>query len=38
MYCGMAPEGYLNKKDDATIIADPERFDLIRKMRDMMLS
>jgi len=38
MYCGMAPEWYLNKSDDATIIPDPERFDLIRKMRDLMLT
>jgi len=38
MYCGMAPEWYLNSKEDATIIVDPERFDLIRKMWEMMLS
>ncbi|MBP6944784.1 recombinase family protein [Patescibacteria group bacterium] len=35
---GSAPLGYLNKLDDHTVIPDPERFDLIRKMWDMALS
>ena len=38
MYCGMAPEGYLNNKEDASIIPDPERFELIRKIWDLMLT
>lgn len=33
-----APLGYLNKKDDKTIIKDPIRFPLVRKMWDMMLT
>jgi site-specific DNA recombinase len=35
---GCAPLGYLNKIDDHTIIQDPERFGLVRKMWDMALS
>lgn len=35
---GSAPFGYINKLDDHTIIPDPERFPLIRKMWDMLLS
>ena len=39
---GVAPVGYLNDKTrdpgDRTIIKDPERFDLIRKMWDLMLT
>ena len=35
---GVPPPGYLNDKEDKTIIADPERFDLIRKMMDLMLT
>ncbi len=35
---GMAPIGYLNKLDDHTIIPDPERFDLMRKAWDLMLT
>lgn len=38
IFCWMAPEWYLNKKDDKTIIIDSERFDMIRKMWDMMLT
>jgi site-specific DNA recombinase len=30
--------GYLNDKDTGTIIPDPDRFDLIRQMWDLMLS
>ena len=33
-----APLGYLNDKLEHTIIEDPERFHLIRKMWDMMLT
>lgn len=35
---GMAPLGYLNEKIDHTIINDPERFNLVRKMWDLMLT
>ena len=35
---GCAPLGYLNKLDDHTIVPDPERFPLVRKMWDMALS
>lgn len=33
-----APLGYLNDKENKTIIRDPERFDLVRKMFDFMLT
>ena len=33
----MAPIGYLNKLDDNTIIPDPERFHLVRKLWDIVL-
>lgn len=36
-YPGVAPIGYINKLDDHTIIPDPERFDLLRRMWDMYL-
>jgi len=35
---GVAPLGYLNNKIDKTIEKDPERFDLIKKVWDLMLS
>ena len=35
---GLAPVGYLNDLEFKTIIKDPERFDLVRKMFDMFLS
>ncbi|MBI2550899.1 recombinase family protein [Candidatus Uhrbacteria bacterium] len=35
---GSAPLGYLNKLDDHTIIPDPERFPLIRKIWDLLLT
>lgn len=35
---GVAPAGYLNDKAEKTIIKDPERFDLVRKMWDLMLT
>jgi site-specific DNA recombinase len=34
----MAPLGYLNEKVEKTIIKDPDRFPLIRKMWDLMLT
>ena len=34
---GMAKMGYLNDKENKIIIKDPERFNLIRKMWDLML-
>ena len=34
----LAPVGYLNDKAEKTIIKDPERFNLIRKMWDLMLT
>ncbi len=33
-----APLGYLNDKEEKTIIEDPERFNIIRKMWDLMLT
>ncbi len=35
---GVAPLGYLNDKENKTIINDPERFNLVRKMWDLMLT
>ena len=35
---GIAPLGYLNDKENKTIITDPERFNLVRKMWDLMLT
>ena len=35
---GIAPLGYLNDKENKIIIKDPERFNLIRKMWDLMLT
>jgi site-specific DNA recombinase len=35
---GIAPIGYLNHEQTRTIIKDPERFTLIRKMWDLMLT
>jgi DNA invertase Pin-like site-specific DNA recombinase len=41
-YLGMAPPGYLNREEEFTersyIIKDPERFHLIRKAWDLLLS
>jgi site-specific DNA recombinase len=34
----MAPTGYLNEPDARTIVPDPERFPLLRRMWDLMLS
>ena len=34
----LAPIGYLNELRDNTIIKDPERFSLVRKMWDLMLT
>ena len=33
----LAPLGYLNDKVEHTIVKDPERFELVRKMWDLML-
>lgn len=35
---GLTPIGYLNNKEAKTIIADPDRFDLVRRMWDLMLT
>ena len=35
---GVAPLGYLNDKENKIIINDPERFNIIRKMWDLMLT
>ena len=35
---GVSPTGYLNDKDNKIIISDPERFNLVRKMWDLMLT
>lgn len=37
-YPSRAPVGYLNDKLEHTIYEDPERFDLVRKMWDLMLT
>jgi len=34
----LAPLGYLNDKENKTIVKDPKRFNLIRKMWDLMLT
>ncbi|GFO80533.1 MAG: hypothetical protein A49_01600 [Methyloceanibacter sp.] len=34
----LAPIGYLNERYDRTIVPDPERFPLVRKVWDLMLS
>ena len=35
---GIAPLGYLNDKENKIIVDDPKRFNLIRKMWDLMLT
>jgi len=35
---GIAPLGYLNDKENKIIITDPKRFNLVRKMWDLMLT
>ncbi len=35
---GVAPIGYLNRKEDHTIISDPERLPLVREMWELMLT
>lgn len=35
---GIVPQGYLNDKENKVPIKDPERFNLIRKMWDLMLT
>lgn len=35
---GVVPQGYLNDKENKTVKKDPERFNLIRKMWDLMLT
>jgi len=35
---GVASLGYLNDKENKTIVKDPERFNLVRKMWDLMLT
>jgi site-specific DNA recombinase len=35
---GVAPLGYLNDKENKIIVKDPERFNLVRKMWDLMLT
>lgn len=35
---GMPPLGYLNDRNERTIIKDPERFSLVRRMWDLMLT
>ena len=37
-HTGVAPLGYLNDKENKIITKDPERFNLIRKMWDLMLT
>jgi site-specific DNA recombinase len=34
----MAPMGYLNDKNDKTIIKDPERFNIVKKMWSLMIT
>jgi site-specific DNA recombinase len=35
---GLPPLGYLNDRNNRTIVRDPERFPLVRRMWDLMLS
>ncbi len=35
---GVAPTGYLNERENHTIIPDPERFDMVRRMWSLLLS
>lgn len=35
---GVAPEGYLNDKANKDVVIDPDRFPLVRRMWDMMLT
>lgn len=35
---GLAPIGYLNDKASSTIIPDPERFEIVRRMWDLLLT
>lgn len=35
---GMAPMGYLNDKETKTIVPDPDRFPLVRRMWELMLT
>src|SRR5581483_9211495 len=37
-YPGRPPIGYKNDRENKTIIEDPDRFDMVRKMWDMMLT
>lgn len=37
-YPYMAPMGYINDRNTRTIIPDPERFELVKKMWDLMLT
>jgi len=37
-WCGVAPHGYLNDKLEKTVIVDSERFHMVRKMWDLMLT
>ena len=37
-HCGVAPCGYINDKEEKTILIDPERFDYVRRMWDLLLS
>ncbi len=37
-HCHMAPQGYLNDKESKIILKDPERFDQVRKMWDLLLT
>lgn len=38
VFCWMTPEWYVNKKEDKTIVIDSDRFSIVRKMWDYMLS
>lgn len=37
-WCSVAPNGYLNDRLNKTVIKDPERFHLVRKMFDLYLT
>ncbi len=37
-WCGVAPHGFLNDRIDKTVIHDPERFHLVRRMWDLYLT
>jgi len=38
VFCGKAPEGYINNRLDKTVEIDIGRFEIVRKIWDLMLT